>query len=474
MYITKLDCPNCGASIEVEQGIDSFDCPSCGCRIIINETGHDETKGTVSRETGQRKSPVQKVFVSLLVLAVLGGTIGIVGRGINNYEIKENTRAVREAIKQNDYSSAKTELSNFDGHMFFCKKWESHKNELQREIEEKEEKYLLDILDEKTKQIQELIDKGDYEKARDEINLYSPPENVLEEWKTKREQLLKTINEKETELSKGIEQSKSYPAPISKKEAKNSSRDFVEKKFREAGFNNIETIMVTDKPALKKVETGDIKEITVFAGEEEIKDFDEGTALLANAKITIVYYDFNTVTAEDGAPVPISSDDAKKKNYDFVYDLFEKAGFKNVDSKKETQKPSFPQKAESKKVKEITILFEGENKTKFKKGDRYPIDSKITITYYEFGEGIPVPMSAKEAKGKNYREVKEAFDNAGFVNVFLREDTKKPGGLKRAKSGEVKEVSIKIDENEANKSFKKDDLFPANTRIDIIFYDFGS
>ena len=124
-------------------------------------------------------------------------------------------------------------------------------------------------------------------------------------------------------------------------------------------------------------------------------------------------------------------------------------------------------------MKEITILFKGENKTKFKEDDRYPIDSKITITYYEFGEGIPVPMSAKEAKGKNYKEVKEAFDNAGFVNVFLREDTKKPGGLKRAKNGEVKEVTIKIDENEENKNFKKDELYSANTRIDIVYYDFG-
>ena len=467
MYINKLDCPNCGASIEVDQGIDSFDCPSCGCRIIINETGHDETKGTVSRETRQRKSPVQKVFVSLLALAVLGGTIGIAGRGINNYEIKENTKAVREAIKQNDYPSARTELSNFDGHIFFGRKWESHKNELQREIEEKEKEYLLDNLDEKTKDIQALIDKGNLEKAKEELDLYDPPDSVQEKWESVKKQLLERINKKELSMSK------EPLAPLSKKEAENGKLYDVEKAFREAGFNNIETVMETEKPALKKVETGDIKEITVFEGESENKKFEKGDALRANAKITIVYYDFNTVTEEDGAPVPISSDDAKKKNYEYVFTLFDEAGFKNVDLKKETQKPSFPQKAEQNKIKEITILDKGENKTKFKKGDRYPSDAKITIIYYYFGEGIPVPMSAKEAKGKNYKEVKEAFDNAGFVNVFLREDTKKPGGLKRAKNGEVKEVIIKIDENEVNKSFKKDELYSANTRIDIVYYDFG-
>ncbi len=471
MYINKLDCPNCGASIEVDQGIDSFDCPSCGCRIIINETGHNETKTTENRETRASKSPFRTAVVSLLLIAVLGGAGGFAWKVKTEEDIDKYSESVRDYIDQNDFARAKSELSKFESHHILASKWESAKNKLQEEIEEKEKEYLLDNLDEKTKDIQALINKGNLEKAKEELNLYDPPDNVQEKWESVKKQLLEKINKKELSMSE--EQSISL-APLSKKEAENGKLYDIEKAFREAGFNNIETVMETEKPALKKVETGDIKEITVFEGENENKKFEKGDALRANAKITIVYYDFNTVTEEDGAPVPISSDDAKKKNYDYVFKLFDEAGFKNVDFKKETQKPSFPQKAESKKVKEITILFEGENKTKFKKGDRYPANSQITITYYEFGEGIPVPMSAKEAKGKNYKEVKEAFDNAGFVNVFLREDTKKPGGLKRAKSGEVKEVSIKIDENETNKSFKKDDLFPASTRIDIIFYDFGS
>ena len=38
MYITKLTCPNCNVSLEIDEGIREFSCPNCGSIIILEET----------------------------------------------------------------------------------------------------------------------------------------------------------------------------------------------------------------------------------------------------------------------------------------------------------------------------------------------------------------------------------------------------------------------------------------------------
>ena len=35
MKLSSLSCPNCGASVEIEDGIDTFFCKYCGYKIIL-------------------------------------------------------------------------------------------------------------------------------------------------------------------------------------------------------------------------------------------------------------------------------------------------------------------------------------------------------------------------------------------------------------------------------------------------------
>ena len=35
MELESLSCPNCGASLEVEDGLDTFFCKYCGCKILL-------------------------------------------------------------------------------------------------------------------------------------------------------------------------------------------------------------------------------------------------------------------------------------------------------------------------------------------------------------------------------------------------------------------------------------------------------
>ena len=54
--------------------------------------------------------------------------------------------------------------------------------------------------------------------------------------------------------------------------------------------------------------------------------------------------------------------------------------------------------------------------TSFSESSKIPSNFPVVITYHTL-EKISVPMSSKEAKGKNYEEVRKAFKDAGFVNV---------------------------------------------------------
>ena len=101
----------------------------------------------------------------------------------------------------------------------------------------------------------------------------------------------------------------------------------------------------------------------------------------------------------------------------------------------------------------------------FKENSKLPSNFPIEITYHSL-KTISAPMTSKEAKSKNYTEVKKAFTDAGFVNVTtsIKYDII-TGWLKD--DGEVESVTINND-----KKFDTFDEFRLDSNIVITYHTY--
>ena len=109
--------------------------------------------------------------------------------------------------------------------------------------------------------------------------------------------------------------------------------------------------------------------------------------------------------------VGMSSSEAVGQPYGQVRENLEAAGFTNVSC---TELCDLDEEniAEDGRVSEVD--FSGN--TSFESDSKYPYDIEVAIEYHSISMAAP-PYSGKEAKGKDYREVEQAFRDAGFFNV---------------------------------------------------------
>ena len=56
MNVHQLKCPNCNASLEVENGLDTFFCNYCGTKIFID----DQNEATIQAKVDIRKAELEK------------------------------------------------------------------------------------------------------------------------------------------------------------------------------------------------------------------------------------------------------------------------------------------------------------------------------------------------------------------------------------------------------------------------------
>ena len=54
MEVIKLSCPQCGAALEIENGIDIFFCKYCGARVILNDQSDEVVKSKARAIEGTR------------------------------------------------------------------------------------------------------------------------------------------------------------------------------------------------------------------------------------------------------------------------------------------------------------------------------------------------------------------------------------------------------------------------------------
>ena len=138
-------------------------------------------------------------------------------------------------------------------------------------------------------------------------------------------------------------------------------------------------------------------------------------------------------------PMGYSSDSLEGLKYTEAVQRLKESGFSNVHTK-EISDLTISRDDEENLVTEVKLIF-GDS---FDEDTKYPSNLWITVVYHTVELYAP-PLTSKEAKGMNYLDVIDEFENAGFVNVTtVVEYDIVTGWLKD--EGEVKSVTINEEE----------------------------
>ena len=182
---------------------------------------------------------------------------------------------------------------------------------------------------------------------------------------------------------------------------------------------------------------------------------------------------------------PISPKEAQNEDVDEIKSILEKAHFMNVHLEPITiVDAKEAKKANNKLVKVIRITVD-DKEVSPEKDDWLRADAKITIKFYDFSNSTEVPMSSKDAIGKEYEKVKETFEGAGF-HVICEEYKEERGapvveGIKKVwnwaikpfiktNSGEVQAITIKYN-GETKSDFGKGARVPSDSKVTIIYFN---
>lgn len=137
-------------------------------------------------------------------------------------------------------------------------------------------------------------------------------------------------------------------------------------------------------------------------------------------------------------PMAYSSDSLEGLKYTEVVRRLKESGFSNVHTK-EISDLTVSRDGEENLVTNVKLMF-GDS---FDENTKYPSNLWITVVYHTVELYAP-PLTSKEAKGMNYLDVIDEFENAGFVNVTtVVEYDIVTGWL--TDDGEVKSVTINGD-----------------------------
>ena len=153
-----------------------------------------------------------------------------------------------------------------------------------------------------------------------------------------------------------------------------------------------------------------------------------------------------------------SSESLEGLKYTEVVQRLKESGFSNVHIK-EISDLTISRDDEENLVTEVKLMF-GDS---FDENTKYPSNLWITVVYHTVELYAP-PLTSKEAKGMNYLDVINEFENAGFVNVTtVVEYDIVTGWL--TDDGEVKSVTI----NE-EKKFDSYDEYRLDAEVVITYH----
>ena len=163
--------------------------------------------------------------------------------------------------------------------------------------------------------------------------------------------------------------------------------------------------------------------------------------------------------------IGISSDELIGVNYETAKNKLINAGFTNV-HEKVIDDLTIDDLQNEGIITQVSIRgkidFESIN---FSKDDKFPYDAYIKLVYHELAK-IEVPMSSKELKKLDYKEVSQKFESAGFINVkCVAEKDLVTGWIN--KDGSVESISV-----DGKTSFEGYNMFRPDTEVIIKYHTF--
>ena len=157
-------------------------------------------------------------------------------------------------------------------------------------------------------------------------------------------------------------------------------------------------------------------------------------------------------------PMGYSSKSLEGLKYAEAVQRLKESGFSNVHTK-EISDLTISRDDEENLVTEVKLMF-GDS---FDENTKYPSNLWITVVYHTVEVYAP-PLTSKEAKGMNYLDVIDEFENAGFVNVTtVVEYDIVTGWL--TDDGEVKSVTIN-----GEKKFDSYDEYRLDAEVVITYH----
>ena len=149
-------------------------------------------------------------------------------------------------------------------------------------------------------------------------------------------------------------------------------------------------------------------------------------------------------------PVGMSSEEMKGLHYEVVENKLKAAGFLNVQLEVLDDLKIEDEKQEG-LVEQVVI----DDVHTFKETKKFSYEDEVIIRYHAVKE-IYSPISSEDAEGKNYKDIVNKFENAGFVNVKSKPIYDLVTGWLKS-DGEVEEILIDGDDDVSTySSFRPD------------------
>ena len=158
--------------------------------------------------------------------------------------------------------------------------------------------------------------------------------------------------------------------------------------------------------------------------------------------------------------VDYTKDELIGLNYKIVEDKLESRGFENIEIKEISDL-----KYEDKNKKELVTDVLIANRNTFNKNSKYTKNEKIIIIYHSLIKINP-PLTDKEVKKMNYKEVEKQFKQNGFEVIKVEKITDLVTGW-ITKEGQVEIVTINKD-----KTFDTKSEFPIDSEVIIKYHTF--
>lgn len=236
----------------------------------------------------------------------------------------------------------------------------------------------------------------------------------------------------------------------------------------DSGFTNLELVPAKD---LKEGDNriGDIVEVLINGN----SSFYYYTLFPESSKVVIKYHSQQLKSIRVGT----AAESFKKKNFRTVINDLENAGFYNFDYTLIEDAGLFVKKDSVEEVSingdttfsEYTEFDEDANidiSIHIDKKDRLKIEEEL---YPDSGRVI-LPLSRKDMVGKNYKQVNQQLEDAGFTNIVLYANPDIEDGFNplKKKDGEIQSVTIN-----GSSDYSKNTAFKNDVLIRIIYHTYA-